>query len=242
MKNGTDLARDLLTKGSGRITNYFSQQFLTAADLSAKAAAEAEGKLTTFHPLSPDRAHYAHVTAAIIMSVTALEAWINEFYWDCANASPDRTKGIADANRARLGKLWSSDDPGLERRAILDKYFVALDVGLDKSADSLVGVVECADAKALIALRNVLVHFKPEAVQFDAHTVRERNEWSRLERSLERKFAENPHATGMPFFPHRCISAGCASWAVSTATRFIELFQSHGGFTRPKLSAVMENM
>jgi hypothetical protein len=44
----------------------------------------------------------------------------------------------------------------------------------------------------------------------------------------------------MPFFPHRCIGAGCASWSVNAATRFIDAFHAHGHFTRPKVTAVME--
>lgn len=241
MNDGIDLVRDLLKMGTGRITNYFAQQFLVAADMSAKAAAEAEDKITRYDPLRPDPAHYAHVTTAVVLSVTALEAWINEFYWDCENASSDHVKGISDAHRARLGTLWSCDDLGLEKRSILEKYFVALELGLEKPTQQLRGGVEYADAKALIELRNAFVHFKPEAVEFDARTVREKKERPRLERVLERKFDENPQASGMPFFPHRCVSAGCATWAVRSATRFIDTFQLQGGFLRPKLGAVMEH-
>jgi len=220
MNDGIDFVRDLLTMGAGRITNYFSHQFLVTAEMSAKAAGEAEAKITRYDPLRPDPAHYAHVTTAVVLSVTALEAWINEFYWDCGNASPDHVKGISDAHRTRLGKLWSCDNLGLEKRSILEKYFVGLELGLEKPTQQLRGGVEYADAKALIELRNAFVHFKPEAVEFDARTVREKQDLPRLERVLERKFDENPQASGMPFFPHRCVSAGCATWSVRSATRF----------------------
>jgi len=236
MKNRSDLARDALLRETGRMVNYFYPQFVNAARLAARAATESEVTSDKPDPLVPDSEHFAHVTTAVVTSVTALEAWINEFYWDCADAS-DYLEGMNDDDRTHLGRLWLCPSLALERRPILDKYLTAMDVGLNSPTQPLRARSECADARALIRLRNALVHSKPTAAEFDESDASGKP--SCLERSLHGRFTERPGTAGMPFFPHRCISAGCATWSVSAATKFIEAFQDCGGFTRSKIIASM---
>lgn len=72
---------------------------------------------------------------------------------------------------------------------------------------------------ALVArLRNELIHYK-------SHWGTEM-ESTKLYRSLESMHHQMaPYATAsMNFFPHRCLSADCAAWALSSTVAFLEAF------------------
>ena len=84
--------------------------------------------------------------------------------------------------------------------------------------------------KALIDLRNELTHYK-----YLARTGAERDYLSNLEDKLQGRFEENPwyQQEGMEFFPRRCLSHGCADWAVSMSRNFADEFCKRIGISHP---------
>jgi hypothetical protein len=148
--------------------------------------------------------------SACIMSATAcLEALINEFY--IAHNSPLRNK-FTDFET----QFWAEN--GLWRKRTLDKYQTALKVLGIRRIDKQSATYK--NAKALIGLRNTIVHFKPAWDDVRQSTVALVNE-------LEGKFELSPFVDGKAdFIGMRCMSAGCAEWAVATAYSFIHEFDS----------------
>jgi hypothetical protein len=80
------------------------------------------------------------------------------------------------------------------------------------------------DTDSLIALRNVLIHYKPEWVGTD--DVAEKTIFSRLKSKLgSKKSLLNPFASpGDAFFPKKCLSHGCAKWAINATLEFADKF------------------
>jgi hypothetical protein len=67
---------------------------------------------------------------------------------------------------------------------------------------------------SLVELRNALVHFKPE---WDDDQVLH----AKLDKRLAGKFPTSPFLdSSAVFFPMRCMSHGCAAWAVRSARDF----------------------
>jgi len=75
------------------------------------------------------------------------------------------------------------------------------------------------EVEGLVKLRDALVHYKPEwsDVTKAAHP--------KLEARLK-KFPLNPAPSGgfIQWFPHLCLSAGCAEWATRAITTFVTAF------------------
>lgn len=157
----------------------------------------------------------SNVMAAIFFSVAALEADVNDLF-------SDSDKHISELNAELTKEIWNL----FERNAgILEKYnLMALLKGrghLDK------GTNIHQNAKALIDLRNALVHFKPEwthehdAFRESKQQGLKKPEHLKIEELLARKFALSPFvASNSTFFPDKCMSHGCAEWAVQTAVKF----------------------
>ena len=101
-----------------------------------------------------------------------------------------------------------------EMAPTLEKYQRARDILETERLDET--TAPYYDAKSLILLRNALVHYKP-AWDID-HT-------TDLRARLESRFAVSPFVdNGADFVAMKCMSAGCASWAVETVQSFIGEF------------------
>jgi hypothetical protein len=151
------------------------------------------------------------VMGSVLSSVAALEARINELFKDASTTISEQSPELNAA-------IWDV----LEQKAnILDKYDLAL---LLKGRSTLVkGVASYQNASALIALRNALVHFKPEWDHEDGTH-------KKLETRLANKFALSPFlGQGDAFFPKRCMSHGCADWSVRTTLGFMTHFCKQAG-------------
>ena len=102
---------------------------------------------------------------------------------------------------------------------MLGKYQLVLAVcgraRLDKTSEPY------QSAAALIALRNAVVHFKPEWHD-------EQKQHAKLAKRFQGKFPDcvlMARSTGRSaWFPDRCLGAGCSAWAVETVHRFIAEF------------------
>ncbi len=157
--------------------------------------------------------HRAYVVGAIMTSVASVEARINEFYLD---ATDNLLGSILDAGQqVLLAELWKPVDE--KRFRILQKYQIALAAIERSKFDTSRGPYQ--DVDLLIALRNMLVHFKPE---WDNDQKKHRQ----IEKKLQGRFKLNPFwpKDGPIFFPFKCLSHGCASWAVRSSMNFILQF------------------
>jgi len=154
--------------------------------------------------------HRAYVVGAIMTSLASVEALINEFYLD---ATDNLLGSILDASQqALLAELWKPLDE--KRVPILQKYQIALAAIRKSGFDTSKGPYQ--DVNLLIDLRNMLVHFKPE---WDNN----QKKHGKIEKNLQGRFNLNPFwpKSDSIFFPFKCLSYGCASWAVRSSMDFI---------------------
>lgn len=176
--------------------------------------------------------HRAYVVGSIMTSVASVEARINEFYLD---ATDNLLGSILDASQqGLLAELWKPLDE--KRVPLLQKYQIALAAIKSSKFDTSKGPYQ--DVGLLIALRNMLVHFKPE---WDNDQRKHR----KIEENLRGRFKLNPFwpKEDSIFFPFNCLSHGCASWAVRSSMNFIlEFFALIGVDPRTDLFKIWKAM
>ena len=91
----------------------------------------------------------------------------------------------------------------------------------------------------LIYLRNRLMHFKLKWQTTDP----DEDDQYDMRRRLENKFKKNPfrEITGNPYFPDKCLGAGCAEWSINVATRFLNMFSKSGiDLLKPYITRVLQ--
>lgn len=187
------------------------QEAIHLMELSKDCEAANSGK--TFADGDFSNHHRAYVVGAIMTSVASVEARINEFYLD---ATDNLLGSILDTgSQALLAELWKVVDE--KRFPILQKYQIALAAIERSKFDTSTRPYQ--DVDLLIDLRNMLVHFKPE---WDNDQKKHRQ----IEEKLKGRFELNPFwpKDGPIFFPFKCLSHGCASWAVRSSMNFILKF------------------
>ena len=203
---------DIADEGeSGHVAASLYRHHLFTARHMALQARELEDQ----HAGSADkdivRRHRAYVISTIFSSAAFLEASINELYLEVQdhliNGGPGRRRVLNVP-----AHFWSAT----ARPPILHKYQLALVVADAEPFDERRSPFR--DADGLIALRDALVHGRPN--WRDQHGRRQH-----LERRLRAKFRHNALVPeGDPEFPDRLLSAGCAAWAVRIAERFSNEF------------------
>jgi len=156
---------------------------------------------------------FAHATASVLLTVAALESYVNELF-------ADRDANFPSLRTDILVKLWNA----YETKRLLDKADLALlirEVGpLDR------GTSPTQDIDLLVGLRNALIHFKPE--WFD-----EQPEHARLSSQLSGRFAPSSFfQKGEPIFPRGWASHGCTAWAIRSAIEFITSFERQAGLPK----------
>lgn len=119
---------------------------------------------------------------------------------------------VPDATLRLLTELWRA----IERSRTLEKYQVAL-TGSGKVPFPR-GESPYQEVSDLLALRNALVHFRPEWDDaLDDHLI--------LEHRIKGKFPDNSLAPPtMAWFPSRCLGAGSSGWACRSVRDFSKLF------------------
>ncbi len=184
------------------------QEAIHLMDLSKDCEATNAGK--TFADGDFFNHHRAYVVGSIMTSVASVEARINEFYLD---ATDNLLGSILDASQqGLLTELWKPLDE--KRVPVLQKYQIALTAIKSSKFDTSKGPYQ--DVSLLIDLRNMLVHFKPE---WD----NDQRKHKKIEEKLRGRFELNPFwpNENSIFFPFKCLSHGCASWAVRSSMHFI---------------------
>jgi hypothetical protein len=149
----------------------------------------------------------SYASGCLLSAAASLEALINELY--IAHNCRLRTQ-FADFE----SEFWGEN--GIERKRILKKYQLALEMLGAAHLDQ-----HCApyrDAWALLELRNALVHFKPT---WDPEHQRR----VELVDVLAGRFSLSPFPdVGADFISAKCMSGGCAQWAVATTFALIHEF------------------
>lgn len=150
----------------------------------------------------------AYVSAAVLSACAFLEAAINELFQDVADGHESYIQALSTQTRKAFEVYWEESEGRAEP---LSKYQIALGLAgcdlLDRGAEPF------QSAKLLVFIRNLLVHFTPE-------TAASANDKNKLEVRINKRFPDNKLMVGAgnPFWPDKCLGAGCASWAVSSAT------------------------
>jgi hypothetical protein len=201
--------------GRMSVSHNFSIQLLQFADLFTELSAgfetqHAGEKLSNTASLE----YRANITAAVFSAWSFVEATINEFFW-AARENREALEGLSPGLITELGTAGPA--PAVEEdlhQRTLEKYQKALEV-THKDLFST-GASPYQQAFLLSRLRNRLIHFEPEWV---------REKPQKLEKDLKAKFDPSPfYPSGSLFFPHRCLSHGCADWALKSALRFVDAF------------------
>jgi hypothetical protein len=189
--------------------HYESGQHLWSARHFARLCADREVALLQGDLPIVDIEHRAYASSAVLSSVAFLESLVNEVFQDTADSTPDdvnsRISPLGEQAIGLMGEFWDASEEGSRYVGILDKLQMALLFATKQRLDP--GFFPYQDAKLLIGIRNLLVHFKP--------AWRTEGDETKLEQGLMGKFAENPlmAGTGDAWFPFKCLGAGCSAWA-----------------------------
>lgn len=208
----------LTATGTGTVTgaisvsvkHNFSRQHLVAARYFTKECASIEKKDAVTEQNKNE--HRACVTGAVIFSVAFVEASINEFYLEAVDSNQTSLSGLTVQQIAVLAEIWES----VEKHSLLGKYQIALAVcgknRFEKGASPFQGT------DSLVKMRNALIHYRPEwDTELKVH--------KELQDRLNGCFIPNRMtAPGNLWFPHQCLGAGCAEWAVKQAADFVTEF------------------
>jgi len=230
-EGGAHLAVTAITGGTARVGSrqYLASEHLWNARRNARRCREREDALVAAGFQGVDMEQRSLAVASVLTSVAFLEALVNEVWQDAADSLPgqpnSRLTGIPEPAVARLRELWQSDR--VERAlSPLDKCRIAL-VCADKAALDQ-GQEPYQSVKALVELRNALVHFKPE-IQWDTDV-------HRIEKVLGRRVSENPLPQGSPWFPNRVLGAGLAEFSPTVCVELASLWRQRLGLQRDFLS------
>jgi len=210
--------RALLTQEMGEGTFFprdqLSSQHLMLAHDFEKAARGLEEPLRPRLSTQEKWQHRGDVTAAIMSATAYLEDLISELYVNMRNLPRPKL----------VKKLRASSLPDASK--ILNKYQLALSVSDGDPFDQRSSPYY--DADSLFRLREALVNY------LNFRPVGRRGLHSRL----DGKFPLNPYAPpDGRWFPDRCLGAGCAKWAVSTAEVFGDDFCRRMGIpARPRIN------
>lgn len=198
------------------VKSALSQFHLASATRFALACAKIESEEKHLEWPQPrwDEAR-SNALAAVLLAAASLESSVNEFYQQALDSDKNALKSLSPTQMKLLGELW----PEIEKLSPLRKYQVALVATGYKPMDKGQELYRSADG--LMRLRNALVHFRPE---WDDDLKDHRS----LEQRLSQLFpvsALADRAKGrMVWFPHKCLGAGCAEWAVESTVRFSQEF------------------
>ncbi len=203
---------------------YYSILHLKTADLFSNKAKEIEGKYEGEFDLVLTSELNSYVTSVILSSVAFLEANINETLSDIFEGNSHFRSEIDKDKQEQLRKLWHLGIPRTASYSVLNKYETTLVLLVNKKLDK--GCSPIQDILQLIKLRNALIHFEPEWKSWTESN----NDKDKFFKALNGKFELNPFfSKEEPFFPQRCLGAGCAEWAVINSLKFVDEFCNLSG-------------
>lgn len=195
-------------------TRYsFTAGFLIGAAIFARHAHTIEAGTPT--ELSKSE-HRAYVVGAVVHSVAAIDTEASEITMHGPGHHLG-SNGVDSAARDFLKPLAKLIDD----ETALDRYETILHLLRKPSLNF--GAKDNGHADLLVKLRNELIHYKSKW----GREMTAKRLFNRLERLELEKPPFMPMETN--FFPHRCLSASLASWAVETSVGFLNGFYQHLG-------------
>jgi len=204
-------------KVSATVRSSMTAHFLMAAASQARAAAEIESRLPAAVTEEDKIAHRGFVIGAIMQSTAALECEI----WEVMVYGPGHHLGSNGIDAEARDLLFPLSEL-IDTQSVLERYGTVLHLlkrpGLDR------GKQPWQDAGLVVRLRNELVHYKSRWS--------EELERSKLMQALRDKNRTKPSFIegSANFFPHECLSASCANWAVQVCIAFLDAFYKNLGF------------
>lgn len=191
----------------------FTAQFLRGSAIFAARAHEIEshGDQEVTDELKVE--HRAYVVGAIVQCAAGLEAEVSEILHYGVGHHLG-SSGIDAAAQALLLPLAEV----IDSQPTLHRYELVLHLLRRPALDRGRNPYQAADL--LIRLRNELIHYHSKwGPEMDREKLFTRLEQLRMDKPPFMPSDSN-------FFPHRCLSASLASWAVTTAVAFIDNFYS----------------
>src|SRR5665647_202254 len=187
------------------------RQHLFSADHFATRAQELEDRGADALSDEEICTHGAFVMGAVFSAAAFLETSITDLYLELQKLSKSGQRNLR-RELAMLPRVW----PEIVGAPLLHKYQLALSVAdADQYNESRSPYFE---AESLIRMRDALLDYTPE---WDDKRGRHHS----LEKRLSAKIPPNPFASvNSPWFPDRCLSAGCAKWALRAAQFFSDDF------------------
>ncbi len=210
------------------IRSYLSTSHIQTAEHFASQARIVEEEYAKTNDSELTNVHRAHVTGAVFFAVAFLEATINELFCDAFDGNVSNLKGLDADSISIMSKMWGRGVPRTAKYTILVKFDIALELARKPAFDN--GALPYQAVNNLVKLRNALVHFEPETVRLNIASAQGSVKPPKIEEELRGKFATNPlTSAGNPFFPDKCLSYGCAKWAVESSRAYAdEFFQRFG--------------
>lgn len=201
---------------TARIKTSLSMSHLQSAAYFARQSAKYEKTTQVTEELFSQ--HRAYVTGSIILSIASIESGINELFLEAIHKNNQFFSHLQPNVPDLLIELWGQ----AERFKLLEKYQLVLIVaGKDKFNK---GTSPYQEVDSAIRLRNALIHYKPEWND-------ETEEHRKLETRLKSRFVLSPFSKPrQAFFPHRCLSHGCAEWIFRSCVNFTDDFHNRAGF------------
>jgi hypothetical protein len=194
--------------------HYIASQHLWAARHQARLCAELEAD----DDAAPfDIRHRTFAIGTVLSSVAFLEALVNEIFQDAADSATHisgRIEPLGEHCIALMAEFWNASEGGSRYVGVLDKFQMALLFADKPKFDS--GANPYQDTKLLIGIRNRLVHFRP--------AWQTQGDIGRDEQRMRGKFADNRLMSELrnPWFPDKCLGAGCAEWSWQTSLRLAD--------------------
>ncbi|TLM99244.1 MAG: hypothetical protein FDZ75_00535 [Actinobacteria bacterium] len=176
--------------------------------------------------------HRSLVINSVTSAVAFLESCVNELFSSAAEDGFGFRFADEEARR-RLAGVWAVERFRLSR--VLEKYEVALQLVEAPAFDR--GAKTYQEASLLVQLRNALLHYSPSTLRLEGGATVDPDP-DNFAKRLKGRFPENPWAakymlittdvtpvpTVWPFFPERCLGAGCAAWAAQAALGLADEF------------------
>ena len=218
-----------------RFRDCFSVRYIqSAATLCRLAYAIEQDYLAGRRTADMQLRHEAFTLHAVLSAVSFLESTINELH---ADATDEEFIGAEEQHEALLrtiGREWHNPK-NFDRAPMLTKYQTILAIagrpGFDDRDQAF------ANVRILVDLRNHLLHYTREWVVVRGRRDPDHEPESTSDhfgKVLDRKFATNPLAgKNVPFFPDRCLSHGCAEWAILNSVIFTDEFFRRLGMPAP---------
>jgi hypothetical protein len=210
-----------------RFRDCFSVRYLQSAAILCRLGygIEQAGRVGEELPTDLLLRHEAFILNSVLSTVSFLESTVNELYADAADDAYFFADEKHEALLRMIGDRWRNEK-NFDRSPMISKYQKILAIAEQSPFDE--GDQAFANVRALVEIRNHLMHYKREWVVIgEGGTVGdgEGTLTEKFEKTLKRKFAVNPLAeTNRPFFPDKCLGHGCAEWAIVNSVIFTDAF------------------